>query len=696
MDERVLENDLLKAVFDGQTGTLIALVSKKTGWPVMRRAELGLSFRMLLPLEGRRNNPILGEKQAAPAVEQGADGSLSFTWSKLRSTHGGEHDITFTGTVSLTQYGLTFGGTIVNRSGLVIETVSWPCVGDLTPPRPENHLECLGKTYGGMSRTPIYPKFNSLRGYYGVDHPIIFDRFPSSPFTLIDSGKQGLYAACHDEKADRMVAFCCELKPGFAATDWFDTGWAPTSDELDGHVVHLEFSGIQFLFVGDGQTASLRPIVLAPYAGTWHKGADNYRAWRKTWFKRHRAPAWVKEIHSWQQFHMNSPEDELRIPYTALPELGQECARHGVKAIQLVGWNHGGQDRGNPSHDTDPRLGTWQELKDAIAKIEAMGVKMILFNKYTWADLSLERFDKDLAPFTIKDPYGHYHMHVGWGYQTPTQLMGLNMRRLVPLCPACRAWREVACREFRKSIDLGASGMLYDESQHHLDAVYCWDESHGHPVPAHIYGSGDAALEQDFHALADAVKKDYFFGGEDNYDLQFRNYHLSYFRVHATTHDALPRYVDPEVEMMIAVTGFDDRLMANRALMHRYIISYEPMNFKGRLDDFPRTLEYGKKIDALRTRYREFLWDGEYRDAQDATVKAGNQDHKHFTVFVARSGKSAVVVANQGQKELSCTVTLDSAPGTKWRAVSPEQPEPKECGGTIVVPPASVVVMLQQ
>ena len=35
-----------------------------------------------------------------------------------------------------------------------------------------------------------------------------------------------------------------------------------------------------------------------------------------------------------------------RVPFTELVHIGEECARHGVKAIQLVGWNDGGQDQG--------------------------------------------------------------------------------------------------------------------------------------------------------------------------------------------------------------------------------------------------------------------------------------------------------------------------------------------------------------
>jgi len=45
---------------------------------------------------------------------------------------------------------------------------------------------------------------------------------------------------------------------------------------------------------------------------------------------------------------------------------------------------------------------------------------------------------------------------------------------------------------------------------------------------------------------------------------------------------------------MVAVTGFDDREMPNLILMQRYMISYEPYNFKGHLTDFPLTLAIAK------------------------------------------------------------------------------------------------------
>lgn len=82
---------------------------------------------------------------------------------------------------------------------------------------------------------------------------------------------------------------------------------------------------------------------------------------------------------------------------------------------------------------------------------------------------------------------------------------------------------------------------------------------------------------------------------------------------------------------MVAVTGFDDREMLNLILMDRYIISYEPYYFKGYLEDFPLTLACGKRIDALRRRYKAYLWDATFRDTLGASVTADGSCRYSFS-----------------------------------------------------------------
>lgn len=87
---------------------------------------------------------------------------------------------------------------------------------------------------------------------------------------------------------------------------------------------------------------------------------------------------------------MNTPEEDYTISNEKFVEYGKEYAQYGVKAVQLIGWNIGGQDRGDPSQDTDPHLGTWREFHDAIAEVQGLGVNVILFGKLNWADVTTE------------------------------------------------------------------------------------------------------------------------------------------------------------------------------------------------------------------------------------------------------------------------------------------------------------------
>ncbi len=688
----ILENQNLRVGFDVHSGALVSLENKITGWRIQNRRELGRSFVIFAPMPDRHFNPVLSEKNKLASFTKSPDGkSLKFVWQNLESEHAGQLDITLKGFVTLGENGLSFDSEVINHSNLPINSVSYPILGDLSVPVGAKTLTRANLAYAGMQRVPLYPQFTSERGYFGVDYPIQMVPTPSRPFVLVEAEKQGLYAGAHDVTSRELIEWTFELKPGYEDSL---QNKVPAGESISGHPVSLVFSVTHFPFVAPGESVSMMRVVLQPFEGSWHKGVDTYKQWRKTWFQRPSAPTWAKEVHSWQQLNINSSEDDLRLRYEDLPKIGRDCAKYGVKAIQLVGWNNGGQDRGNPSHDTDPRLGTKEQLREAIAEVQRLGVNIILFNKYTWSDITTEWFRRELIHYAALDPYGDYYQYQGYRYQTPTQLAEINPRRFAVMCGNSTRWQEVCAREFQKSIDLGAAGILYDEVQHHGSANYCFAPDHGHPVPANLY-AGDAVLGAMFRRIAAASRPDFLFAGEDPYDLELRHYSLSYFRINAD-HIPLHRYIDPDASLMVAASGFDDREMINACLRFRYVISYEPYNFKGHLDDFPMTMEYGRKVDALRTRYKHYLWEAEFRDTQGAEIMVQGKPFSDYSVFGRPSTrKRAVVIVNQDErKTLAATVRLEGGTG-KLVSVTPENPEPRSFGGEATVPPRSTVVLLE-
>ena len=339
----VLENDELRAEFSRRQGAFLRLVSKPTNWKIQQREELGRNFRMLVPVPGRRNNPVLGTEQQPPRVDHEASSNkVVFTWDRLVTKHAGVVDIKFVGAVELTEQGLVFSGNVINGSAHVVETVSWPCLGEVRRPTGAKRVQALHLSYFAMTKNSVYPTFQSDAGYWGTDYPKQLIQTPRSPFVLVDTDQnQGLYMGYHDTSLEQMVLFTLGLKPGYQQADFLFSGRAPETDNISGYPVRVELTAVHLPYLALGETTSLKPIVVQPYSGTWHAGVDCYKKWRETWYKPPPLPTWAQEVHSWQQIHINSPEDELRVPYRDLVQYGKDCAQHGVQAIQLTGWTTG-------------------------------------------------------------------------------------------------------------------------------------------------------------------------------------------------------------------------------------------------------------------------------------------------------------------------------------------------------------------
>jgi hypothetical protein len=691
----VLENDAIRAVFNARTGALEKLVDKATDWDIQGHEEFALSFEMLVPLKERRDNMVDGNKQAVRSYRISAAGdSIVFLWDRLQSEHALDLPIRVIGTASLNQGGLTFNMKIVNQSHYTVEAVSYPSVGEITQPSADEPLYRMHQHYYNAETTPLLPLFYWGDGYWGVDHPSQTVVMHESPYMLICSPKRGLYVGLHDLAMKELLTCNFSLLPGFGLAHEPGTGEA-LADTAD-HASHLQFRVWHMSYINPGETSRLTPVVLNPYAGSWHRGIDNYKRWRAGWFKQPAEPAWVSDVHSWFELHENSPEQEWRIKYNDLVQYGEDCAKNGVKAIQLDGWNNGGQDGNNPSHDTDPHLGTAEEFKNAISRIQKLGVKIILFNKYIWADRSTQWFRNELINYAMKDPYGDYYMFNGYQYQTAVQLANINTHRLVPMCPYSAAWRKIAINEFKKNFLYGASGVLCDESSHRLPAYVCFDKTHRHHVPAYGNG-GDVKLETEFRQLISQKQPDFLLSGEAPNDFKTLSYQLGYMRMDVFDHTPLMRYINPQLPIMAGVAGFNDRFTLNACLRYKYIISYEPYNFKGRLGDFPLTLAYGQQIDSLRKKYKPFLWDAEFTDTLNARVlDQANVPYKDYSVFIAKDGKKAIVIVNNDQKKAAELTFSVGRPGASFIRAEPGGGEENVTGNTVKVRPLSVVVIIEK
>ncbi len=669
-DEVVLQDKKLLVAFDKDSGALTRL--KSTHWSLERHSGPGSFFRMHVLFPDHRDELIQGQKQYAADVEKLTDQQVKIRWENPTDEQGEVLPITFTVIATLRDGSLTFAGTVSNDSPWMVKSVDYPCLNDITPPGRNSRLWSEHMWYGDLKSGAIAPAAATIQSRQSL-------------FCLIQSVEEGLYVEMEDPTQPYLLEF------GFAQHLDAVTG---AGGPDGGTGTRQEFFTTHFAYVHPNSTVKLAPVVMSFYRGDWHAGVDLYKGWRATWFKPPRIPDWIKDVNSWQQLQINTPEQDYRVPYTNLVQYGEECASNGVGAIQLVGWNHGGQDGGDPAQDPDPGLGTWQQLHDAIAQIRAKGVKIILFAKLNWADLTTAWYTNELCKYECTDPEGKRYEQGGYSYLTPTQLAGINNHRRAVMDFQDPAYRAVATREFQKILALEPAGWLWDEVCHHAGVEYSFATTHGYTSPGYIYG-GDLPLAAQLRAAADMTAPDFLFAGEGPEDWLMQYFPCSYFRIN---NDSVPvcRYIDPQAPLMVAVTGFDDREMLNLILMDRYIISYEPYNFKGHLGDYPLTLAYGEKIDALRRKYKAYLWDAEFRDTLGAEVNADGAFH--YSVFVTATGKRAVVVVNQEyRRAITATVKLSGSLPDSGRLLvaTPENPETNPTDGVVNIPARSAAVVIE-
>jgi hypothetical protein len=195
--------------------------------------------------------------------------------------------------------------------------------------------------------------------------------------------------------------------------------------------------------------------------------------------------------------------------------------------------------------------------------------------------------------------------------------------------------------------------------------------------------------------LSDPVSPQFLYAGESPYDWELESYQLSYIRSADEDHIPLSRYLRPDVTVMTALTGFDHRNMVNQCLLYRYVISYEPFNFKGRLPDIPKTVEYGMQMDRLRGELRAWLWDATFQDTVGAEMQGSNALGTILTVSSAdrtdawpSSSQTTIITTRRPSRRESPTGQSSAA------IVSSMIPSWRDVRDGIILPPRSAAVVL--
>jgi hypothetical protein len=590
----IAENKALKIESSQENGVITSILHKETNWDLIAQPALASIWKLVVPVDGHRNNKIYAQDQILSSAEEISQDSIRLVWSGLKGNHSVKLDIEVEVLVSLHADEVHFQMHVANKSPYIVEEAWLPCIGGMRQPAGQQSFTSASVDMcGGFHTTPMGDGFPQTCGYWGTDYPTFIKTYGSEvaqfPFVLLTNNETGIYIGMHSMEQD-IVSFVHELRPGYTDSKHCRI---PKSDTLGGHLAGYVISAALLPFIQPNTRKELPTTILRPFRGDWHEGVATYKKWRETWHSQRKPLGWVKEIGCWMTLHINSPEGCCRYRYSELVEVARDAKQYGVQLLQLIGWAKDGQDGAEPFQDTDDRLGTREELKEAIRQIEALGIRVLLMCKFKWMDASVK--SSELITHTAKDMYGNPAQFPGYAYQTLTQqLFGASRRSGATLCQSSSDYRKFALKEFAKIVDLEPSGILYDELMN--DRLLCFDPHHDH-----CYGDsnlkGEMQMADDFYRYVTERKLDFLFAGESPTDALSQYYPVTYVRTEDgrwadQTHRPVLRYINNAIKVATCLTGFDDREMVNQCMVFGSIINYEPFRAAYRTCQTPRGMVF--------------------------------------------------------------------------------------------------------
>ena len=684
-----LNNNWLHAELNASNGALVSFYNKSTGWSPITNPNYIRSLELILK-DGSHIITTMGIEQTPSSIKKISEEEAEISFDKIIYSEG-ILDISITINIKFDEHIMKISYHVENNSDFLIDELRYPSFSGIKPSGGDEVNALILGMNGNWNVHSMHKNFERWSCFAKKDHPGFDTSFPDPsflmPMELIQAGNSGLYIGMHS-KNDYFEAFQIHHELCGGWTDTLERN-ADFSDDKSNIVVTIACKHV----FNPGTVTDVGDYIFCIYSGDWHTGILPYTDWRKTWYDPKPVPSWISDTDCWMTLHINSSAGCYRYYYRDLPKIMKDAAAHGVRCLQLIGWAIGGQDGIEPYQEIDPLLGTKEELKNAIAEIRAMGIRVLLMCKFRWVDSSSPNFT-EMEPHIAVDLFGNKLRHPGYSYQTSAQHLGITEHGGYHMCHSSKKYRELCMREFKKLLELEPDGIMYDEFVY---ITACYSHDHGHRVGECCWNGGnDMAME--FKNYTDKINMPFIYAGEGVSDYMSQYYPYSYIRssngeFDQNSFEPVLRYINRDIRFATCLTGFDDREMVNQCLLYNFVINYEPFNFKGWVRDIEKTAAYGEKVNKLRRSFREYLIDGIFTDTIGAEFKTDDSLAHRYSVFKNDKGQKAIVVVNE---DISQTLTgkISCPDAEKFDCYTPEDGFIVKSRGEISVPPRSAVVLI--
>lgn len=691
----VLVNGGTTVEIEPEYGRIVAVSSGKHGHQLIQEPSLAENFRLLVPLPELRGHYVRGADQRLSAATRAGDAELVLQWTQLRSAQG-TFDITVETRVRVDGDGdVHFQTHVDNASGHPVEEVHNVVLGGLNVPA-EQRREWRIHFAGHVGQGREWTFFDEFPGsYLGPELPVWIGGYLgdlSLPWIDLyhSSGGYGVYFGNHDEHSRQSYLFtelnpCTTYRGGPSESAQFWPDRSLTGDTPVG----LAMSWANVPFVETGADWQGPDVVLHFHDGDWWRAARYFRSWYDSVVPMPPARSWLADEDAWQSTIISYPDDTIGYRFDQIPELARAAADVGVKVLQLDGWDVGGIDRDYPTYQPDLRLGSWQDLAEAIVECHRLGVRVLLFANLQWINIETDWYRDELSRYACRDPYGNIRGGMGWQYRTILGLKNQTIHRMVQANCSRPEFQEVILHELQNVVALGADGTQLDK----VGVAFDFDYSPDNPMPRDVAGQQGLLSTLDrFVERARSVNPDFAVASEVHWDRVMPAIDASYSRFFSTDH--LPTFAAtfPEYRQSCCVTGRWDFGLVNNCLRFGHIINLEGDCLHGSARSMPELTPYVREALALRRRLRHRIWDSRLVDPAD--LAAGLPDRVYLSLHESLADGTRTAVLNHFERSPR-QATLD--PGDReTRAVIHRpfsEPEPVDLPATVTIPPDQVVVV---
>lgn len=674
-------------------GRLISIKDTSRSIELIGEEVLAENFRLLVPLPDWRGHYIRGCDQLLAEWKVG-ELEAELVWRDLRSARG-VFPIEVRIRIRIAENTVLFHTSLRNGSEHQIEELIAPALGGMANPAERDQWRLHYSRRNGLGHEwSFYQECQNV--YLGPSHPTHAISYPgAASMPWIDlyhsTARKGVYF-CQEDSLPRFGSWIFQLQP---SANWGGKSYVWPDPAIERRPVGMTLAWTAFPHVSPGAEWASAPFAIRFHDGTWYEAARIYRRWYDGQFTIDRRNSWLDLADAWQSTIISYPEDTIGYRFCDLPKLAEAALSAGISVLQIDGWDQGGIDRDYPHYVPDPRLGTVEELREAIRQCQAMGVRVLLFSNLHVVNIETDWYAHELHRYAYCDSRGNPLDTMGWEYNTIAGLAGNTKPRMRMCNHAHPEFARIMQDAYQRIADLGADGTQVDKVMGGMAQM------DGHPDLKHLPPdlSVTAPVVEAFarhRAIADAVRADYGIASETHWDRLFPYVEASYARHWYEDAPQTVAVAFPEFRQTCCVTGSSDFALVANCIRLGHIINIEADCLHGSIAEEPLMRDFVTKALSLRRGLWDLLWMSRLIDPSPHVQVTGDSRVKYsLHESRTRPGAHALVLNHFASTPLSVRLDWPGHPTGRLSLHSIQnQPSRASTGTEIIIPPSDCVVVV--